>query len=98
MADPASSRRKTRWLWPTVIALLALVLVLVLLSPLGGREDTEPEGIGVVGEGLPGEGEPAATGPAAPTVDTQPTEAIPVPVPPPVDQTPPPAQQTPPAE
>ena len=88
MADPTSIRRM---LWPVVIVLLVLLLLLVVLNPLGDRTARE-EGAGPVGGGLPERGEPA--GEAAPTVDTQPTEAIPVPVPRPVQDSPP-AQETP---
>lgn len=108
MADPAP-RSNSKWLWPLVIALLAVLLLIWFISPSGDRDDpgvedpivtgelADPaaeEGAGPLGQGLPGEGapDPAAGGEpvegrqSAPEVDTQPTEAVAVPPPAPVDE------------
>ena len=67
MADPADPRRKYRWLWPAVLALLTALLLVVLINPSGSREgevgdpivtgelaDPAAEaGAGPIGEGLP---------------------------------------------
>ena len=38
MADPVPSRTTGKWLWPLLIALLAILLLIWLFSPSGDRE------------------------------------------------------------
>ena len=38
MADPSPSRTTGKWLWPVLIALLAIILLVVMFSPSGDRE------------------------------------------------------------
>ena len=38
MADPSPSRTTGKWLWPLLIALLAILLLIWLFSPSGDRE------------------------------------------------------------
>lgn len=74
MADPAPTCSSGKWLWPVVIALLALLLLFWLLNPSGDRtgEVEDPivtgdvadpganAGAGPIGDGLPATG--AGTG------------------------------------
>ena len=38
MADPSPSRTTGKWLWPVLIALLAIITLIWLFSPSGDRE------------------------------------------------------------
>ena len=72
MADPVPPRASARWLWPAVIAVLAILLLVWAFSPSGDRDTAvedpiviedvaDPaaeEGAGPLGEGLPGEDAP----------------------------------------
>lgn len=75
---PAPYQSKSRWLWPMVIALLAVLVLVFMLSPSGDRDDPGVEDpividdvsdpaadpAGALGAGLPGEGaaDPAEDG------------------------------------
>jgi hypothetical protein len=64
MADPIETRPKTNWLWIAVIVLLAIVLIVVFLDPMG---DTDPADVAATNETVPTDSfvaEPA--GPAVP--------------------------------
>lgn len=76
MADPVPTRSSSKWLWPVLIAMLALLLLFWLLNPSGDRtgavddpividDVSEPgaqTGAGTLGEGLPA----TTTDPAGP--------------------------------
>jgi hypothetical protein len=43
MADPVPSRTSGKWLWPLVIALLAIILVIWMLNPSGDTDEGQVE-------------------------------------------------------
>lgn len=43
MADPAPTRTTGKWLWPLLIALLAILLLIWLFSPSGDTDEAQVE-------------------------------------------------------
>jgi hypothetical protein len=83
MADSNPTRSGSKWLWPVLLVLLAILLLAWLLNPSGDREGevqdpivtgdmTEPgaDGTGPVGTGLPQPGGAAPIDENAPGAGT----------------------------
>lgn len=43
MADPVPTRTTGKWLWPVLIALLAIILLIWLFSPSGDTDEAQVE-------------------------------------------------------